>query len=85
MECRRSGRRLATGRWVIHQPQLSFLSYGTTCSDCFAATSGNSRPGGFAEYAILEQDLAIRIPSAVSMEDAATFPLCSLTAAQVTD
>ncbi|KAF4622235.1 hypothetical protein D9613_009386 [Agrocybe pediades] len=46
------------------------------------ATSGNARPGGFAEYAILEQDLTIRIPSAVSFEEAATFPLCSLTAAQ---
>ncbi|KAF8896915.1 chaperonin 10-like protein [Gymnopilus junonius] len=46
------------------------------------ATSGNPRPGGFAEYAILEHDLAIRIPPGVSFEEAATFPLCSLTAAQ---
>jgi NADPH:quinone reductase-like Zn-dependent oxidoreductase len=46
------------------------------------ATSGNPRPGGFAEYCILEEDLAIRIPSGVSSEEAATFPLCSLTAAQ---
>ncbi|KDR73026.1 hypothetical protein GALMADRAFT_73353 [Galerina marginata CBS 339.88] len=46
------------------------------------ATSGNPRPGGFAEYAILEEDLAIRIPSGVSFEEAATLPLCSLTAAQ---
>jgi hypothetical protein len=49
----------------------------------YTATSGNLRPGGFAEYAILEQDLAIRIPAAVPLEDAATLPLCSLTAAQV--
>ncbi|KAF8954833.1 chaperonin 10-like protein [Flammula alnicola] len=46
------------------------------------ATSGNPRPGGFAEYAILEEDLAIRIPTGISFEDAATFPLGSLTAAQ---
>jgi len=46
------------------------------------ATSGNSRPGGFAEYAILESDLVIRIPSGISFDEAATFPLCSLTAAQ---
>ncbi|KAG6900672.1 hypothetical protein C0993_005905 [Termitomyces sp. T159_Od127] len=47
------------------------------------ATSVNPRPGGFAEYAILEADLAIRIPPGTSFEEAATFPLCSLTAAQV--
>ncbi|KAG6817774.1 hypothetical protein H0H87_003182 [Tephrocybe sp. NHM501043] len=46
------------------------------------ATSVNPRPGGFAEYAILEADLAIRIPTEVSFEEAATLPLCSLTAAQ---
>ena len=47
------------------------------------ATSGNPRPGGFAEYAILEEDLTIRIPKGASFAEAATFPLCSLTAAQV--
>jgi threonine dehydrogenase-like Zn-dependent dehydrogenase len=49
------------------------------------ATSGNkiARPGGFAEYAIFESDLAFRIPESVSFDEAATFPLCSLTAAQV--
>lgn len=46
------------------------------------ATSGNIRPGGFAEYAVLEADLAIRIPSSVSYDQAATLPLGSLTAAQ---
>ncbi|TCD61243.1 hypothetical protein EIP91_008710 [Steccherinum ochraceum] len=46
------------------------------------ATSGNERPGGFAEYAILEEDLAITIPTDVSFDEAATVPLCSLTAAQ---
>jgi len=46
------------------------------------ATSGNPRPGGFAEYAILEADLAIRVPAGVTLEQAAAFPLCSLTAAQ---
>ncbi|KAE9394114.1 GroES-like protein [Gymnopus androsaceus JB14] len=46
------------------------------------ATSGNARPGGFAEYAIVEADLVIAIPSQVSFDEAATFPLCSLTAAQ---
>ncbi len=48
-----------------------------------SATSGNIRPGGFAEYAVLEADLAIRIPSSVSYDQAATLPLGSLTAAQV--
>jgi NADPH:quinone reductase-like Zn-dependent oxidoreductase len=47
------------------------------------ATSGNDRPGGFAEYAILEADLAIHVPAAITLEQAASFPLCSLTAAQV--
>lgn len=42
-----------------------------------------ARPGGFAEYAILEADLAITIPEEVSFDEAATLPLCSLTAAQV--
>jgi len=48
------------------------------------ATSGNkvARPGGFAEYAIFESDLAFKIPEDVSFDEAATFPLCSLTAAQ---
>ncbi|KAG7440950.1 GroES-like protein [Guyanagaster necrorhizus] len=46
------------------------------------ATSGNIRPGGFAQYVILEVDLAIRIPSTVSYDEAATLPLGSLTAAQ---
>jgi NADPH:quinone reductase-like Zn-dependent oxidoreductase len=41
------------------------------------------RPGGFAEYAILEQDLAIHVPAGVSFDEAATVPLCALTAAQV--
>ncbi|KAG6919676.1 hypothetical protein DXG01_002619 [Tephrocybe rancida] len=47
------------------------------------ATAENRRPGGFAEYAILEADLAIRIPSDVSFEEASTLPLCALTAAQM--
>ncbi|KAG6865014.1 hypothetical protein C0991_005656 [Blastosporella zonata] len=47
------------------------------------ATAENRRPGGFAEYAILEADLAIRIPSNVSFEEASTVPLCALTAAQM--
>ncbi|KAG6843657.1 hypothetical protein H0H87_001953 [Tephrocybe sp. NHM501043] len=47
------------------------------------ATAENRRPGGFAEYAILEADLAVRIPSEASFEEAATLPLCALTAAQM--
>ncbi|KAF8658184.1 hypothetical protein AX16_002106 [Volvariella volvacea WC 439] len=47
------------------------------------ATSSNYRPGGFAEYAVAEEDLTIRIPSTVSFEEAATLPLCALTAAQI--
>ncbi|KIJ49188.1 hypothetical protein M422DRAFT_59392 [Sphaerobolus stellatus SS14] len=46
------------------------------------ATSVNPRPGGFAQYVILEDDLVIHIPDAVSFDEAATYPLCSLTAAQ---
>ncbi|KAF6764796.1 chaperonin 10-like protein [Ephemerocybe angulata] len=46
------------------------------------ATSANPRPGGFATYAILESDLAIAIPEDVSFDDAASLPLCALTAAQ---
>lgn len=60
---------------------LRFLDEGVTFLTL--ATSVNPRPGGFAEYAILEADLAIRIPTETSFEEAATFPLCSLTAAQV--
>ena len=46
------------------------------------ATSANARPGGFAAYAILDADLAIRIPDDISFDEAATVPLCGLTAAQ---
>ncbi|KAG6812073.1 hypothetical protein H0H92_004539 [Tricholoma furcatifolium] len=46
------------------------------------ATSVNRRPGAFAEYAVLEADLGIRIPEQTTFEKAATLPLCSLTAAQ---
>ncbi|TCD60171.1 hypothetical protein EIP91_010618 [Steccherinum ochraceum] len=46
------------------------------------ATSENERPGGFAEYAVLEQDLAFAIPSDVSFDEAAAVSLCALTAAQ---
>ncbi|KAF9530686.1 chaperonin 10-like protein [Crepidotus variabilis] len=46
------------------------------------ATTSTDRPGGFAEYAVLEEDLTMRIPDKVSFEEAATYPLCSLTAAQ---
>ncbi|KXN83261.1 Zinc-type alcohol dehydrogenase-like protein C2E1P3.01 [Leucoagaricus sp. SymC.cos] len=50
--------------------------------DRVAACSINPRPGGFAEYAVLEEDLAFRIPDGVSFEEAATVLLCSLTAAR---
>ncbi|KAF8814532.1 GroES-like protein [Phlegmacium glaucopus] len=46
------------------------------------ATSGNPRPGGFAEYALIEQDVTIRIPSNVSFDQAVTYPVSALTAAQ---
>ncbi|EDQ98048.1 uncharacterized protein LACBIDRAFT_242402, partial [Laccaria bicolor S238N-H82] len=45
------------------------------------ATSVTPRPGGFAEYAILEQDLAIHVPAGITFDEAATVPLCALTAA----
>ncbi|KAF9484541.1 GroES-like protein [Pholiota conissans] len=60
-------------KWKVGDRVAGFLQ---------GATSGNTRPGAFAEYAILEDDLTIRIPSKVSFEEAATLPLCSLTAAQ---
>ncbi|KAF9449238.1 GroES-like protein [Macrolepiota fuliginosa MF-IS2] len=47
------------------------------------ACSVNLRPGAFAEYAILEADLAIHVPANVSFDEAATLPLCSLTAVQM--
>ncbi|KAH8100360.1 chaperonin 10-like protein [Cristinia sonorae] len=59
--------------WRVGDRVASFLQ---------GATSGNERPGGFAEYAVVEADLAIAIPKEVSFDQAATVPLCSLTAAQ---
>ncbi|KAK7033993.1 hypothetical protein VNI00_012423 [Paramarasmius palmivorus] len=49
-------------RWSIGDRVAGFLQ---------GATSGNYRPGGFAEYAVLEEDLAIAIPSGVSFDEAA--------------
>ncbi|KAJ7590304.1 chaperonin 10-like protein, partial [Mycena floridula] len=46
------------------------------------ATTSTPRPGGFATYTILEADLAFRIPNKVSFDEAATLPLCAVTAAQ---
>ncbi|THH26749.1 hypothetical protein EUX98_g7436 [Antrodiella citrinella] len=60
-------------RWNVGDRVAGFLQ-GATCE--------NERPGGFAEYAILEWDLAIAILKEVSFDEAATVPLCSLTAAQ---
>ncbi|CAA7264552.1 unnamed protein product [Cyclocybe aegerita] len=60
-------------RWRIGDRVAGFVQ---------GASSGNWRPGAFAQFAILEGDLAIKVPSRVSFEEAATLPLCSLTAAQ---
>ena len=60
--------------------QIGDLSFKLTFSP---ATSVTPRPGGFAEYVILEQDLAIHVPAGVTYDEAATVPLCALTAAQV--
>ncbi|TCD64944.1 hypothetical protein EIP91_003402 [Steccherinum ochraceum] len=46
------------------------------------ATSENERPGGFAQYTIAEEDLVFAIPSEVSFDEAATVPVCAVTAAQ---
>ncbi|TCD63119.1 hypothetical protein EIP91_005991 [Steccherinum ochraceum] len=46
------------------------------------ATVEDERPGGYGEYAILEQDLVFAIPSEVSFDEAATVPICGVTAAQ---
>lgn len=70
---------LQGGEWK----QVSTLNFRAWLIIYLSASSENPRPGGFAEYAILEADLAIHVPAAVSLEQAAAFPLCSLTAAQV--
>ncbi|KAJ7232013.1 chaperonin 10-like protein [Mycena rebaudengoi] len=62
------------GRWKVGDRVAGFLQ---------GATTKTQRPGGFAEYAILEQDLAARIPESVSFTEASTLPLCALTAAQM--
>jgi len=69
------GKNLASDHWNVGDRVAGLLQ---------GATSGNkiASPGGFAEYAILESDLAFRIPENVTFDEAATFPLCSLTAAQ---
>ncbi|KAJ2912866.1 hypothetical protein MD484_g7553, partial [Candolleomyces efflorescens] len=63
----------AVTRWKIGDRVAGLLQ---------GATSANPRPGGFATYATLEEDLAIRIPDDVSLDEASTVPLCALTAAQ---
>jgi len=62
--------------WISHFV-IAILSFS------FEAGTVSPGPGAFAEYALLEEDISIRIPKGVSFEEAATFPLCSLTAAQV--
>lgn len=46
------------------------------------ACSINGRPGAFAEYVVCPADLLWKVPDSMSLEDAATVSLCSLTAAQ---
>lgn len=46
------------------------------------ACSINERPGAFAEYVVCPADLLWKVPDLMSLEDAATLSLCSLTAAQ---
>ncbi|KAF2670143.1 GroES-like protein [Microthyrium microscopicum] len=46
------------------------------------ACSVNDRPGAFAEYLIIPYDLVWRIPDNISLEEAASFNLAGLTAAQ---
>lgn len=46
------------------------------------ASSVNDRPGAFAEYVAVPQDLLWKVPDSMSFADAATISLCSLTAAQ---
>ncbi|KAJ3523701.1 hypothetical protein NMY22_g11327 [Coprinellus aureogranulatus] len=87
------GGQVPEGRWKIGDRVAGLLQGGvffplSSLAICgwsthsAKATSANPRPGGFATYAILEADLAIRIPDDVSFDEAATLPLCSLTAAQ---
>ncbi|KAF9529768.1 chaperonin 10-like protein [Crepidotus variabilis] len=60
-------------QWKVGDRVAGFLQGANTATD---------RPGGFAEYALLEEDLSIRVPERVSLEEAATYPVCSLTAAE---
>ncbi|KAJ7590303.1 hypothetical protein C8J56DRAFT_1163875 [Mycena floridula] len=50
--------------------------------DLLLQTVLTPRPGGFAVYAIFEADPASRIPDRVSFDEAATMPVCAVTAAQ---
>ncbi|KAJ7590295.1 chaperonin 10-like protein [Mycena floridula] len=51
--------------WIIGDRVAGFLQ---------GASATTPRPGGFATYAILEADLAFRIPNSVSFDQAATMP-----------
>ncbi|KAH7161885.1 chaperonin 10-like protein [Dactylonectria macrodidyma] len=46
------------------------------------AGSANDRPGAFAEYLVIDYDLAWSVPASLSLEQASTINLCGLTAAQ---
>jgi NADPH:quinone reductase-like Zn-dependent oxidoreductase len=46
------------------------------------ACSVNDRPGSFAEYLVILEDLVWRVPDSISDEEAAAINLCGLTAAQ---
>lgn len=50
---------------------------------CTACHENVNYPGAFAEYTIVDQDLVFTVPQEITLEEAATLPLCVQTAANV--
>ncbi len=67
---------------VVESPSGALAKGQRVAGFLQGACSGNDRPGAFAEYLVIEEDLVWRVPDSVSDEDAATINLCGLTAAQ---
>lgn len=64
-------------------PPLVNLNIGTRVAGFLqGACSINERPGAFAEYLVVEWGLLWKVPTWMSLEEAATVSLCALTAAQ---
>jgi NADPH:quinone reductase-like Zn-dependent oxidoreductase len=64
-------------------PPSANLHIGTRVAGFLqGACSVNERPGAFAEYLVVEWDLVWKVPTWISLEEAATVSLCALTATQ---